>query len=122
MRGICYASPTEFVGRLAASEPLPPERVGLQGEYDYYGLAKRVQARFKERLGRVAAAKVVIKQRGGAIILRGQVDSRDTLEDLVALALATEGTTQVEIYDIQVQDLSPVQDSRPLDSEVFQVA
>lgn len=121
MRGIYYASPTEFVGRLAPSEALPPERVGLQGEYDYYGLAKRVQAQFKERLGRIAAAKVVIKQRGGAIILRGQVDSRDTLEDLVALALATEGTTQVELYDVQVQELQ-VQELHAAEAPVFQVA
>lgn len=120
MRGTYYASPAEWVGPSLPSNPVPPERIGLQGEYDYYGLAKRVQARFKDRLGRLAAAKVVIKQRGSAIILRGQVESRQVLEELVALTLATEGATQVELqvelHDMQTKHHSSVQ------SECFQVA
>src|SRR5512146_1016293 len=79
IRGVCYASATpQGVDQLDLSTT-PPERVGVQGEYDYYGLAKRIQARFKERLGRVEAAKVMIKQRGGVIILGGQVECRDLL-------------------------------------------
>ncbi len=105
VRGVCYASPADFVGKPTRLTTLPPERVGLHGEYDYYGLAKRVQARFKERLGRVAAAKIVVKQRGAAVVLSGHLDSRAILEELIDLAMRVEGATQVEVYDLQLDDL-----------------
>ncbi|MEY3297468.1 MAG: hypothetical protein RLZZ597_728 [Cyanobacteriota bacterium] len=106
IRGVCYATPSLQEGspRIAT---IPPERVGLQGEYDHYGLAKRIQARFRERLGRIETAKVTIKQRGGVIILRGQVDRRDILEDLITIALSTEGTTHVEVWDMAIGALDP---------------
>jgi osmotically-inducible protein OsmY len=116
IRGVCYASPDQFVGHQAPLSPIPPERMGLQGEYDHYGLAKRIQARFKDRLGRVAAAKVMVKQRGGAIILSGQVESPGMLEELIALAIKADGATQVEVYDMQVNSLAAVAHS------AFQVA
>lgn len=105
IRGVCYASPAlqAHSDRLTT---IPPERVGLQGEYDHYGLAKRVQARFKDRLGRVEAAKVVIKQRGGVILLGGQVDDRDLLDDLITIALCTEGTSHVEVCDMVIAALT----------------
>ncbi len=107
IRGICYASATlQGVDRFDLST-IPPERVGLQGEYDYYGLAKRIQARCKERWGRVEAAKVTIKQRGGVILLGGQVECRDRLDELIAIALCTEGTTHVEVCDMAINDLAP---------------
>jgi hypothetical protein len=111
IRGVCYASPSDFVGLAARLATIPPERLGLQGEYDHYGLAKRIQARFKQRLGRLAAADLAIKQRGGAIILSGHVANRALLEELIDLALQTEGTTQVEVYDMQVSDPPTVQSS-----------
>lgn len=105
IRGVCYATPSLQEGS-ARFTTIPPERVGLQGEYDHYGLAKRIQARFRERLGRIEAAKVMIKQRGGVIILRGQVEHRDVLEDLIAIALGTEGTTHVEVWDMAIHALA----------------
>jgi hypothetical protein len=116
VRGVCYASPIDFVGEPTRLTTIPPERVGLHGEYDYYGLAKRVQACFKERLGRLAAAKIVVKQRGAAVVLSGHLDSRALLEELVDLAMRTEGATQVEVCDLQLNDL------RVPPGEVLQVA
>ncbi|QQE66153.1 hypothetical protein GFS31_28510 [Leptolyngbya sp. BL0902] len=81
--------------------------MGLDGKYDHYGLAKRIQARFKDRLGRVDAAKVTVKQRGGVILLGGQVEHRTTLDDLITLALETEGTTHVEVWDMTLAALVP---------------
>lgn len=106
IRGVCYASPAlqAYSARLTT---IPPERVGLNGEYDHYGLAKRIQARFKDRLGRVEAAKVVIKQRGGVILLGGQVEHRDVLDDLITIALYTEGTSHVEVCDMVITALTP---------------
>lgn len=105
VRGVCYGN-SSIPGHCAQLDTIPPERVGLQGEYDHYGLAKRIQAEFKERLGRVEAAKVSIKQRGGVIILSGQVDSHDRLDDLITIALRAEGTTHVEVCDIVISALT----------------
>ncbi|HIK43627.1 MAG TPA: BON domain-containing protein [Leptolyngbyaceae cyanobacterium M65_K2018_010] len=102
IRGVCYASPTDFVGCSTGLAAIPPERVGLHGEYDYYGLAKRIQARCQEHLGLAVAAKILIEQRGSTLVLSGCLDSRAQLEDLIALAMTTEGTTKVEIYDMQI--------------------
>jgi hypothetical protein len=105
VRGVCYGS-SSLPGHHAQLTTIPPERVGLQGEYDYYGLAKRIQAEFKNRLGRIDAAKVSIKQRGGVIILSGQVDCHDVLDDLIAIALRTEGSTHVEVCDMVISALA----------------
>lgn len=104
VRGVCYAS-GHGQGNLCLSA-IPPERVGPDGTYDYYGLAKRVQARFKDRLGRIDAAKVTVKQRGGVIILGGQVEHRSILDDLITLALEAEGTTHVEVWDLTLTALT----------------
>ena len=106
IRGVCYGNST-LPADNARLTTIPPERIGLQGEYDHYGLAKRIQAGFKGRLGRVEAAKVSIKQRGGVIILSGQVDCRDILDDLIAIALHAEGTTHVEVCDMVITSLAP---------------
>ncbi|HSM81896.1 MAG TPA: hypothetical protein VLS96_09425 [Nodosilinea sp.] len=109
IRGVCYARP-DYIGQsIAALSAIPPERVGLNGEYDYYGLAKRIKASFQERLGRAAALKLSVKQRGSAVILSGQVETLDLLDQLVTLALHAEGTTHVEVHDIQVSNLKTAQ-------------
>lgn len=105
VRGVCYRGGS-IPGHPAQLTTIPPERVGLQGEYDHDGLAKRIQAEFKDRLGRIDAAKVSIKQRGGVIILSGQVDGHDVLDDLIAIALRSEGTTHVEVCDMVISALT----------------
>jgi hypothetical protein len=100
--GVCYATPDRYTTHIAA---IPPERVGLSGEYDHYGLAKRVQADFHRHFGRPAIAQLLIKQRGSAVILSGQVDSEAMVEQLIARAIATEGTTHVEVRHILINDL-----------------
>lgn len=105
MRGVCYAKPDYLGQAIAELSAIPPERVGLSGEYDYYGLAKRIQASFRSQFGCIAVRQLTIKQRGSAVILIGQVESLDLLDRLVDLALHTEGTTHVEVHDVQVSCL-----------------
>lgn len=77
----------------------PPERIGLGGEYDYNGLAKRVAQCFEEAVGDdVLGLKV--KQRGCVVILTGVVASRSLLNRLVSLATKVEGTALVELYRV----------------------
>ncbi|WP_017298963.1 hypothetical protein [Nodosilinea nodulosa] len=109
IRGVCYAKPEYLNQAIAALSAIPPERVGLDGEYDYYGLAKRIQFSFGDRVGRAAVKQLSIKQRGSAVILSGQVETLDLLDQLVDLALSTEGTTHVEVNDVQVSSLALAQ-------------
>jgi len=111
IRGVCYANPDYISQAIAGLSAIPPERVGLSGEYDYYGLAKRIQSGFHSQFGRAAVRQLVVKQRGSAVILSGQVESLDLLDQLVDLALSTDGTTHVEVQDVQVSSLEtqPVQ-------------
>lgn len=104
VRQICYGNPGSFAGSLVPLREIPPERVGIRGEYDYYGLAHRVEDQFKAYLG-TAAAQVRVKQRGGVVILSGQVSSWMILEMLVSLALSTTGAIEVEIDHLSVTDL-----------------
>ncbi|MGB5974789.1 MAG: phospholipid-binding protein [Nodosilinea sp.] len=109
IRGVCYARPERISQTMAGLSAIPPERVGLSGEYDYYGLAKRIQLRFYDQVGRTAVDQLSIKQRGSAVILRGHVDTLDLLNQLVDLALHSEGTTHVEVHDVQVSSLELTQ-------------
>ncbi len=75
----------------------PPERIGLGGEYDYNGLAKRVAKCFEQSVGN-EVAQLKIRQRGCVVILTGVVSSRRLLNRLASLATDVEGTALVEIY------------------------
>ncbi len=75
----------------------PPERIGVQGEYDYNGLAKRVSKCFSQFV-QDDISQLKVRQRGCVVILTGAVPSRTLLNQLVSLATSVEGTALVEIY------------------------
>lgn len=78
-------------------ETIPPERMGLNGEYDYYGLAKRVCHAFGQRFGEASLGSWAIAQRGGIVTVRGHITSVYLLYQFIELALRTEGTVGVEV-------------------------
>ncbi|WP_008319322.1 BON domain-containing protein [Leptolyngbya sp. PCC 6406] len=80
---------------------IPPERVGLGGEYDHYGLKKRVECHLRNCLGANAIADLTILQRGRVIILHGRVTSPTQLQQIVQIALMVEGIAQVELCGIE---------------------
>jgi hypothetical protein len=82
--------------------PLPPERVGLNGEYDHSGLAKRVMLAFQAQPEAIADSIQVI-QRGRVVILVGMVANAQVLTRLVAIALSVSGTDTVETYGVQLK-------------------
>lgn len=77
-------------------QSIPPERVGLNGEYDYYGLQKRVEALFRQQFSASDLAHLKVKQRGRVVVLQGHVASQDILKRLVDLASEVEGAIRVE--------------------------
>jgi len=83
---------------------IPPERVGLDGKYDHYGLQKRVEAAFRELFEPADLAQLTIGQRGRVVILQGRVESREMLRYLVSIAERVEGTIRVEVVWVVIAD------------------
>lgn len=77
----------------------PPERIGLAGEYDYNGLAKRVMHCFRQHVGD-DVSQLKVRQRGCVVILTGVIPSRRLLTQLVTLATKVEGAALVELYRV----------------------
>ena len=84
----------------------PPERIGLGGEYDYNGLAKRVMHCFRQHFGE-DVARLKVKQRGCVVILTGVIPSRRLLTRLVTLATRVEGAALVELYRMTFTEDEP---------------
>jgi osmotically-inducible protein OsmY len=76
--------------------PIPAERVGLRGEYDQSGLAKRVALAFDQDPTVQDIDTVWVAQTGGTVVLKGQVPSQEVLQKLVAIARGVNGATGVE--------------------------
>jgi len=81
----------------------PPERIGILGEYDYNGLAKRVEHHFQVSVAE-DITQLKVRQRGCVVILTGQISSRSLLNRLVDLAITVEGAALVEIYRMSFAD------------------
>lgn len=76
---------------------MPPERIGLNGEYDHNGLANRVNHAFQRQLGDSHVGIWTVSQRGGIVVLKGHFTSAYWLYQLIELALYTEGAVGVEV-------------------------
>jgi osmotically-inducible protein OsmY len=81
----------------ASGESIAPERVGLNGEYDDSGLAKRVALAYDHdaSLSPYAEDTVWIAQTGSAVVLKGKVPSQDVLNKLTDVAMTVDGATEV---------------------------
>jgi len=86
----------------ATTESIPPERVGLNGEYDQSGLAKRVALAFDQTPGLDDIQTVYVAQTGGVVVLKGEVSSQELLNQMVSVALGVSGATNVESDQVTV--------------------
>jgi len=80
-------------------QTIPPERIGLNGEYDHSGLAKRVQQAFQQAFDSEQLQALSVSQRGRVVVLKGQV-SCSLLKQLVEVASKIHGATDVETYAV----------------------
>lgn len=85
-----------------ATAPIPPERMGLHGEYDQSGLAKRVAAAFDNDSHVADVDTVFVAQHGTTVVLKGRVPSQEILDKLVAIARNVNGATAVETDEIKI--------------------
>jgi hypothetical protein len=77
---------------------IPPERIGLNGEYDHFGLAKRTQLSLRQKFGD-AVNHLKITQRGRVVICVGKNIPHPLMRSIKELVLSIDGCTFVEIYD-----------------------
>jgi hypothetical protein len=82
---------------------IPPERVGLTGEYDHSGLAKRVLQAFQAEFSPDDLENVRVTQRGKVVVLLGNVADDHMLTRLVWIALRVEGTIGVETTGVRLK-------------------
>ncbi|MBD2180964.1 BON domain-containing protein [Planktothrix sp. FACHB-1355] len=81
---------------------IPPERVGLNGEYDQSGLAKRVALAFDQDQELTDYDRLWVAQTGGTVVLKGEVPSQDVLNKMVSVARSVSGATSVSTDQVKV--------------------
>lgn len=86
----------------AGVDEIPPERVGLYGEYDQSGLAKRVVLAFDEDDELDDEERLWVAQTGGKVVLKGEVSSQDILDKMVDVAMGVDGSTEVDTEQVAV--------------------
>ncbi len=89
-------------------QQLPPERIGPNGEYDYYGLQKRVEAELRRHFPPRVLQGLRVSQRGRVVIFQGTLSDPRILPRLVDIAQSVEGTYRVEAQAVLCPDVSAV--------------
>jgi osmotically-inducible protein OsmY len=85
-----------------ATQSIPPERMGLNGEYDQSGLAKRVALAFDQDPQLDDINTLWVAQTGGTVVLKGKVPSQDILNRMVSVARSVNGATGVETNQVTI--------------------
>lgn len=78
--------------------------MGLRGEYDHHGLAKRVGLKLRQSCGVEQIRNLRVTQRGAVVVLTGRISSQKLLIKLVNLAGSTAGAADVEVNGVSVGD------------------
>jgi osmotically-inducible protein OsmY len=86
----------------AAGAEIPAERMGLNGEYDQSGLAKRVAQAFDENPALDDIETVWVAQTGSSVVLKGKVPSQDLLNSLVSVASSVNGASGVNTDQVEI--------------------
>lgn len=89
-------------GASAEAETIPPERMGLTGEFDQSGLAKRVALAFDNTSDLQGLEGLWVAQTGSVIVLKGKTADQQTLDRLVEVARGVAGTTEVDTGQVTV--------------------
>ena len=86
----------------ATTQSIPPERLGLNGEYDQSGLAKRVALAFDENSQLGDIDTLWVAQTGGMVVLKGKVPSENILNKMISVAASVRGAKGVNTDEVTV--------------------
>jgi hypothetical protein len=96
-------APQETPSEMATPvEAIPPERLGLHGEYDQSGLAKRVTLAFDEDPELTDVEGLWVAQLTGLVVLQGKVPNQEILDRMVMVASKVNGATGVKTDEVTV--------------------
>ncbi|MBD2342686.1 BON domain-containing protein [Anabaena subtropica] len=85
-----------------ATQSIPPERLGLNGEYDQSGLAKRVALAFDQDQQLDDMNSLWVAQTGSTVVLKGNVPSQDILNKMISVARSVHGATNVDTNQVNI--------------------
>lgn len=86
----------------ATAEAIPAERVGLNGEYDDSGLAKRVALAFDSQAELKDIDSVYVAQTGGTVVLKGKAPTQQLLDRMETVARGVSGATAVDSTQVTI--------------------
>ncbi len=89
-------TPAIDVNQAAASQAIPAAKVGLDGQFDESGLAKRV-AKALDDADISDSVGLWVAQRGSTVVLKYNPDAEPVLAQAQAVALTVTGATAVEV-------------------------
>lgn len=95
---------------------LPPEYIGIKGEYDLTGLAKRVALALDADPEVSWIKTLCIIQHGARISFLGKVASAESLNKVIALANQVEGTREVDVSQVVIENSVPEHVVQPIAS------
>ena len=81
---------------------IPPERIGINGEYDHAGLSKRVRLVLSEQLTNSVEKTFLISQRGRVVVVIGPWVTEEMAQIIISLSLQVEGATSVELNGVHL--------------------
>ncbi|MCX5962855.1 MAG: hypothetical protein NT070_06815 [Cyanobacteria bacterium] len=85
--------------RIVECRAIPPERIGINGEYDHDGLSKRVRLLLSEQLTN-SVETLRISQRGRVVVIFGPWVTEEMAQRIINLCLQVEGATSVEVNGV----------------------
>jgi GETHR pentapeptide repeat (5 copies) len=100
------AKPADWIPNKQPELGFSIEYVGLQGEYDPQGLAKRVARAFDQHPQVRQIRTLCIIQHEAQITLLGKVSSAALLQQVIELAQQVEGTRKVDVDQVVVEGVS----------------
>ena len=95
-------TPTAATAAPAATQSIAPERVGLNGEYDQSGLAKRVALAFDQDPQLDDIDTLWVAQTSATVVLKGKVPSQDILNKMASVARSVNGAAAVDITQVTI--------------------
>lgn len=87
----------------SSADSIPAERVGLNGEYDDSGLAKRVALAFDEDSTLDDIETLWVAQTGSTVVFKGTVPNQQILDRMVSVAKGVRGAKAVDTTQVKVQ-------------------
>ncbi|EKU97298.1 putative phospholipid-binding protein, BON family [Leptolyngbya sp. PCC 7375] len=86
----------------AAENDIPLCKIGLTGEFDESGLAKRVTLAFDEDSQLDDVETLWVAQLSSKVVLKGKVPSQAILDKMIAVAKDVDGATAVDTSQVDI--------------------